>query len=434
MKEEVKKQDPVEAMIATQLERFEVKPEELQAIVKQYSELVVTGVNDKSGRKAVSEARKHLKRLRTGIDNNSKEFRENFNKVSKAIIGKAKELVSIVSPEEERLERIEKDIEEEEEEIARVKAFEEQERIIARTKLLEGYGATFNGVQYQLGDNTITIAEVRLFTDTEFNRVETFFREDYENFEQLKLQAELDRIAFIKELSNDAAVFIIDLGFKPEDFPHKEFETIEELDDFKVWAENKIAKEKKDKIDAENKRIADEELKAEQARLAEIAAKQKAQQDELDRKQKELDDQLASVKAQQEKDAYNAKVNLFESRRSQLLNTPNLIHKAVIDNIGSGFYSLNDEIWISFLHGCKNDFEKEQERLAIEAEETAAAEEKRRAEMEPDVDVLKQIAVDIKGSIVDHKMKSSKGQAVINNINELKRKTITYIEEQIKSL
>lgn len=441
MKEEVKQTDSVELFISGQLDKFEIKPEDLQQIVDEYSKLEIKGIDDKIGRKIVSEARKDLKARRSLITNKGKELRDVPNKVSKAIIAREKDLIAITQPEEDRLAQMESDIAEEEEELRKQKEYEEQQRIIDRTKELEGYGATFNGVQYELGANILTMAEVRLFTDTEFNRAATFFKEDYENFEQLKLQAELERVAFIKELSDDAAVFVMDLGYKVEDFPHKEFETIEELESFKTWVENNIAKEKQDKADAEAKRIADEALKAEQNRLAEIQKAQDLKQAELDRKQKELDDQLASVKAQKEADEkrakqleHEAKVNLFESRRTQLIAITDLIYGGVLNDMDNPMYSLDDKNWEVFLKECKVDHEKHQERLAKEAEEKAAELERRRVEMMPDIEVLKQIAVDLKGTIVKHNMKTKEGADILNAINELKTKTVNYIEAQIKNL
>lgn len=400
MKEEVKQTDSVELFITGQLDKFEIKLDDLQKLVDQYSILKVESIDDKVGRKAVSEARKNLKSKRALITNKGKELRDVPNKVSKAIIAREKELISITQPEEDRLEQIEKDISEEEEELARIKAFEEQELIIARTKLLEGYGATFNGVQYQLGEHTITVSEVRLFTEIEFSRVEYYFRDDFENFERLRLQVEIDRQASLIKYKTEVEEYLLSKGFKyeivsglyfSEDLNYRfKFNThLESEEEVLTLKENLslfLIKKIKEKLDSEAKRIANEELKVEQERLAEIDKQQKAQQADLDRKQKALDDQLAEIELQNKKAV-------------EISNQLEII--------------------------------KQQE---IQTKKDLLAEESRKIEMAPDLEILKQIAVDIKGSIVNYKMKSAKGSAVINNINELKRKTINYIEEQIKSL
>lgn len=398
MKEEVKQTDPVEVMIASQLSQFEVNKEDLKDRVALYSGLVVKGISDKPGRKAVSDARKNLKTIRAGITNTGKDLRDNFNKVSKAIIAREKELIAITQPEEDRLEQIEKDISEEEEELARIKAFEEQELIIARTKVLEGYGATFNGIQYQLGEHSITVSEVRLFTEIEFSRVEYYFRDDFENCERLRLQVEIDNQTNLTNNKEVAILHIQSLGYVFEkdsfynpDFKHRfanirDLETEEDLRVFKMEMDNIAKHFNEEKEKAEAKRIANEELKAEQDRLSEIDKQQKAQQAELDRKQKALDNQLAEIELQNKK----------------AVEISNQLERI-----------------------------KQQE---IQTKKDLLAEESRKIEMAPDVEILKQIAVDIKVSIVNYKMKSAKGIAVINNINELKRKTINYIEEQIKAL
>ena len=398
MKEEVKKTDPTEVMIASQLSQFEVNEEDLKNRVALYSGLVVKGISDKTGRKAVSEARKNLKTIRAGITNTGKDLRDNFNKVSKAIIAREKELIAITQPEEDRLEQIEKDISEEEEELARIKAFEEQELIIARTKVLEGYGATFNGIQYQLGEHSITVSEVRLFTEIEFSRVEYYFRDDFENCERLRLQVEIYNQTNLTNNKDLAILHTQSLGYVFEkdsfynpDFKHRfanirDLETEEDLRVFKMEMDNIAKHFNEEKEKAEVQRISNESIRAEKENLAEIAKQQKAQQAELDRKQKGLDNQLAEIELQNKK----------------AVEISNQLERI-----------------------------KQQE---IQTKKDLLAEESRKIEMAPDVEILKQIAVDIKGSIVNYKMKSSKGDAVINNINELKRKTINYIEEQIKAL
>ena len=447
MKEEVKKADSVEVMISTQLEKFEVKEEDLQVLVTKYSELVVTGVDDKAGRKAVSEARKHLKATRTGITNIGKELRDIPNKLSKAIIKREKEFIDIISPEEDRLAQIESDIAEEEEEIRQQKAHEEQERIIARTKELEGYGATFNGVQYELGDNVLTLTEVKVFTDIEFTRKMEFFKESFEKEQQrLTWVAEQELLKFDSFME---VLFEDGWAWDEGDLISKGYNHVLNPDILKTWSDADLkahmesvnAKIKQHADEVEAKRIADESLKAEQAKLAEIQKQQELKQAELDRKQKELDDQLANAKLEKELAAARiheierqAQIKQFESRRSTLNNTPNLIDPALIREINSDFYWLDDTQWTAFVHDCKYSYEKEQERLVKEAEKAAAAEEQRRIEMQPDVELLKQISVDLKGTIVSHHMKTAKGAAVLNNINELKSKTVKYIEEQIKNL
>ena len=398
MKEEVKQTDSVELFISGQLDKFEIKPDDLQKLVDQYSKIEVKGIDDKVGRKSVSEARKDLKSRRSLITNKGKELRDVPNKVSKAIIAREKELIAITQPEEDRLEQIEKDISEEEEELARIKAFEEQELIIARTKVLEGYGATFNGIQYQLGEHSITVSEVRLFTEIEFSRVEYYFRDDFENCERLRLQVEIDNQTNLTNNKEVAILHIQSLGYVFEkdsfynpDFKHRfanirDLETEEDLRVFKMEMDNIAKHFNEEKEKAEVQRISNESIRAEKENLAEIAKQQKAQQAELDRKQKGLDNQLAEIELQNKK----------------AVEISNQLERI-----------------------------KQQE---IQSKKDLLAEESRKIEMAPDVEILKQIAVDIKGSIVNYKMKSSKGVAVINNINELKRKTINYIEEQIKAL
>lgn len=450
MKEEVKKKDPVEAMIAVQLEKFEVKPEDLQKIVNEYSELVVTGVDDKSGRKAVSEARKKLKSIRNQISNDAKDLRENFNKVSKAIIVREKELIAITLPEEERLEKIEADIALQEEEIRKQKELEEQERILARTNQLTGYGATFNGVQYELGDNIITMAEVKLFTEIEFTRKMEFFKEWQQQEAQLKLEAEIARQVMLDHNKKDVEDHLVSSGFEYElssglwfnkelnyRFKNKsEFESEESVSSFKEDLSVLISKVKKDRIDAENKRIADEKLKAEQERLAEIKKAQEEKQAELDRKQKELDDQLAAIEKQKQEAIKKEQQRIFDIRQSQLFamgftktdfgfNLQDVYHADKIQ------LYVSDSDWNSFVETINKLCIKKQEEDKVAAE----AEEKRKIEMAPDKEVLKTIADNIKASMNPKPvMKTAKGTAVLNNINELKNKIVKYIEDQTNNL
>lgn len=132
MTEEIvsEKSNPDE-FISTGLKKFDdvITPEKLTSLVNSVKDLVIKDVNDKAGVKAVSEARKTLKKNRVLINKKADEIREVAKRFNLAVIAREKELTGLITPTEDVLQKREDDYYEEVERIRQEEERKESERI-----------------------------------------------------------------------------------------------------------------------------------------------------------------------------------------------------------------------------------------------------------------------------------------------------------------
>lgn len=89
------------------IERFNPTVAELQNLVELTKDISATDLEDKKQIEVVKKNRIALRDARITISKKGKELREEANAFSKAVIAKEKELISIITPEEDRLKNIE---------------------------------------------------------------------------------------------------------------------------------------------------------------------------------------------------------------------------------------------------------------------------------------------------------------------------------------
>lgn len=97
--------------------------------------LTITGIDDKEGYDAVHKARMELVRTRTSIQKVGKALRDDATKFAKSVIAREDELISLLSPLEEKLTAQQKTIDDEK------KAIEEEKRIAAEKLLRDRVNA-----------------------------------------------------------------------------------------------------------------------------------------------------------------------------------------------------------------------------------------------------------------------------------------------------
>jgi septal ring factor EnvC (AmiA/AmiB activator) len=142
---EALKETALEPFIEKELERFEIKKEDLQAFVKTFDGLTITGVDDREGYKAVHEARMALKKKRVEITTKGKIVRSMANSFVKAVIAREDEFVDVISPREQEFQVMEDDIDEQKEQI-RIAEREEEDRkiqVMSDQLSLVGYAADY---------------------------------------------------------------------------------------------------------------------------------------------------------------------------------------------------------------------------------------------------------------------------------------------------
>ncbi len=262
---------------------FEERKASLQVLRESAQGLKINGVEDKAGLLAVSSKRKELKAARVSIEKEGKQLRDHITVISKNISAKEKELVEIIEPCEDELQKEEDRIAAEKKKIEDDKAEVERLRIQGRIDALAAFG-------YAIKIETITSIDDETFAVV---------------LNDAKNQHE-------KELANKAE----------EERLKKEVEE-------KLIAERKELEELREKnaaaqriIDTENARI----KKEQDDKAAELLAAQKKIDDEKAaiemKKQKEIDDKLAAEKLEQaQKDAAEKeRLRLIEVEKQKKIN------------------------------------------------------------------------------------------------------------------
>lgn len=114
---------------------FEIAKEALEQMVAESSALTVAGVDDKQGIAAVRESRLEYKRIRVNVEARRKELKADALEYGRQVDGMAKALTSIIEPEEKRLQHEEDIVKREQERIAR--EAEEKRQAMVRQRLAD---------------------------------------------------------------------------------------------------------------------------------------------------------------------------------------------------------------------------------------------------------------------------------------------------------
>lgn len=177
-------------MDESKIELFNPTVAELQRLVETSKALVITDANDKKQLEVVKEMRITLRDARVSITKKGKELRENAIKFQRDVLAKEKELIAIIEPEEDRLQKIEDEVKEhklKEERIALLPERKDRlskigDNIEVADEVLLGMDST-QFTEYVNGRQTIK---------NEFDRKVLEAREHAAKEEELRLQREKD--------------------------------------------------------------------------------------------------------------------------------------------------------------------------------------------------------------------------------------------------
>lgn len=283
--------------ITTELQKFETEFEinetGLVALRDSFKELKIDGQEDRAGLKVVETARKTLKSQRVKIKKASESLRESAVRFQKAVIEREKSLISIIEPTEDLLSGLEDDYYAEKERLRLEEEKKESDRIQAMLDQL-------NEVNYAIDFHTLKGLTDEQFAATlqeakELHRIEA--QKVFEEAERRKkelIDAENARLAQEEErkkLDAERAAF------------QKEKE---QLEAYAATVAAK-AKEEQDRIEAFN---------------AKVAADLKAAQDKLDAER---------LKVQREKELEEAKKKAAEDARIEAEATAKRLQEEKIE-------------------------------------------------------------------------------------------------------
>jgi len=147
------------------LRPFDIQKEELQKVVNDYKNLVVTEDTYEESVKARRVLWDHILKIEKIL----KENKSILNGIKGTQEDKADELISIVSPTKEKIDAGIKAIEQKKKDEKERKEKEAMIKIQHRTNMLYELGMKVSGSTYSLGEHSIEAVQVKVFTDSEFD-------------------------------------------------------------------------------------------------------------------------------------------------------------------------------------------------------------------------------------------------------------------------
>ena len=238
----------VEDVISTEIKKFNLADAKIAELKEQFKDLEISGVEDKDGYKAVSEAIKIVRTYRTGVEKVRKQIKEDYLKTGRAIDEEAKRLTASLEEIENPLKGKKQEIDDEIQAEKDRQEAEAQAKTDKRVEELEAVGIKFDGRFYSIGEDiSVDIVTIKDFTDEQFaefkNRVSV-------------VNDKLQEAERIKNLHNERREMLLDFwAYVPEDFKNLNFgEMFEE--NFKTLLEQ--AKQGKADFDEAQKKQAEE--------------------------------------------------------------------------------------------------------------------------------------------------------------------------------
>lgn len=238
----------VEDVISTEIKKFNLADAKIAELKEQFKDLKISGVEDKDGYKAVSEAIKIVRTYRTGVEKVRKQIKEDYLKTGRAIDEEAKRLTASLEEIENPLKDKKQEIDDEIQAEKDRQEAEAQAKTDKRVEELEAVGIKFDGRFYSIGEDiSVDIVTIKDFTDEQFsefkNRVSA-------------VNDKLQEAERIKNLHNERREMLLDFwAYVPEDFKNLNFgEMFEE--NFKTLLEQ--AKQGKADFDEAQKKQAEE--------------------------------------------------------------------------------------------------------------------------------------------------------------------------------
>ena len=248
----------VEDVISTEIKKFNLADAKIAELKEQFKDLEISGVEDKNGYKAVSEAIKIVRTYRTGVEKVRKQIKEDYLKTGRAIDEEAKRLTASLEEIENPLKDKKQEIDDEIQAEKDRQEAEAQAKTDKRVEELEAVGIKFDGRFYSIGEDvSVDIITIKDFTDEQFaefkNRVSA-------------VNDKLQEAERIKNLHNERREMLLDFwAYVPEDFKNLNFgEMMEE--NFKTLLEQ--AKQGKADFDEAQRKQAEEAKKQADERKA----------------------------------------------------------------------------------------------------------------------------------------------------------------------
>lgn len=241
-------------------------------------------IKNQDGYQQIHAARMVLKNQRVDIGKRGKEARDDANAFAKAVIAEEKKLISIISPEEDRLQALQKDHDDREERERQAKIDAEIERVENIQARIEGMRAGVDAII----NSPRQSAEIAEYLES--YRIQTIGK----SFEEFRQQAQDTFDAGLSRLTEHHRATV-----EREAEAAKIAAEREELAKLRAAEEERQAKEKaeREQAEAEARKKREAEEKAERDRLEKQRSEQAAAQKKIDDEQKRLADEREAIES-----------------------------------------------------------------------------------------------------------------------------------------
>lgn len=170
-----------------EIAEFNPKEAELRSMVQSFDKIEIAGIDDKEGYKIAHEARMKLRATRVEIEKTGKALREEAVQRQKGIIALEKALVAIIEPVEERLHKMELEIDEQIE--------REKRRALLPERIAKLAEIEYLAVEEALRSRYPTIEDQLIdLTPEQFSAFFNAKKEEYLNRKEAALKSENERM------------------------------------------------------------------------------------------------------------------------------------------------------------------------------------------------------------------------------------------------
>lgn len=168
-KTKVKKETGIDLVITNELKKFEISDAFFKKMKSKFSKLKIDGSDDKAGYEKVRLALATTRSTKSSIESKRKEIKEESLKFGRAVDSEARRLQEILSPIDDALREKKRAVDEEKDKIKEEKRAAIERAIQGRSIKLMEIGMLFNGLKYTFDDEVISVAELSIYSDKNFD-------------------------------------------------------------------------------------------------------------------------------------------------------------------------------------------------------------------------------------------------------------------------
>lgn len=163
------KETGMDLVISTEIKKFALSDAFFNKMKAKFSKLTIDGVDDKSGYENVRLALATTRSTKSSIENKRKEIKDDSLRFGRAVDSEAKRLQDKLTPIDQQLRDKKKSIDEEKDEIKEEKKAAKEKIVQDRSVKLMAIGMSFNGIKYEFLDEEISVLELTIYNDKNFN-------------------------------------------------------------------------------------------------------------------------------------------------------------------------------------------------------------------------------------------------------------------------